>query len=440
LERPGNRIDFLLDRLFRPLRPAPTPTISPPAGGSSLDSQNLITMQPGARRGLLSSVESGFSQQGGEDPGDAGPGDLSPGQAAPGDLSTVLSYLGAHFMHNQVQLVLLLPDTLRFPEAALGILGHGEPVRFYEECCATISYLRRLPFWFDVPQAGFDLPAQSIVPLAVNLFLLAVGLAAAWRRWRWVGLMPLAAALAYTTITALARTSGGRYLLGVDWVALLYYALGLGQVTLWGMRTLTPWRVPEGWLVRTSAAQPDVIRPAWQWAFPLVLLLSLAFALPLSEQLAPKRYTQARLDAMLAAVLQASEADMLDVPAVNVFMDSGGLVLPGRALYPRFYAAERGAPGKPHTDAWAGMAKPSFYPLPFDRMLFYLVGPENLTVLLRTETPSADFPHAADVLVFGCPADAFLDARLVGVFAGDGSLIGAYAADEAGLLACPSDP
>lgn len=440
LERPGNRIDFLLDRLFRPLRPTPTPTAIPPAGDNSAVGEDPVGMSPAARRPLLSPVVRALPQQGGEEPGDAGPGDLSPGQAAPSDFSTVLGYLGAHFMHNQVQLALLLPDTLRFPDAALGFLGHGEPARFYEECCATISYLRRLPFWFDVPRAGFELPGQTIVPLAVNLFLLALGIARAWQRWRWVGLMPLAAALAYTTITALARTSGGRYLLGVDWVALLYYALGLSQLTLWGLKTLTAWRVPDGWLNSSRPDQQAAQPPAWNWAVPFTLLLLLAVMLPLSEQLAPKRYTQARLDGMLDAMLQSSNAVGLDTPAVTAFMESGGLVLPGRALYPRFYAGERGAPGKPHTDAWAGMAKPSFYPLPFDRMLFYLVGPENLTVLLRTDTSPADFPHAADVLVFGCPTDAYLDARLVGVFAADGSLISVVSSDEAGPLACPSSP
>ncbi|MFN2197116.1 MAG: hypothetical protein ACK2UW_13440 [Anaerolineales bacterium] len=442
LERPGNRVDFLLKRLFKPLHstPTPTPTSGPTSGFNFAADDVYAGLPQAARRGLLSPAAASLAQAGGEDPGDAGPGDQSPVPNAQGDLSTVLGYMGAHFMHNQVQLALLLPDTLRFPEAALGFLAHRDPVRFSEECCSTINYVRRLPFWFDVPQTGFDLPTQTIVLLALNLFLLALGITRAWQRWSWVGLMPLAVALAYTTITALARTSGGRYLLGVDWVALLYYALGVSQLALWGIKALTTWRVPESWLASSGPDQPAAARPTWNWAVPFALLMLLAIALPLSENLAPKRYTQARLDTMLSALLKAGGPDELDAPAVAAFMDSGGLVLPGRALYPRFYAEDRGAPGKPSTDRWAGMAKPTFYALPFNRMLFYLVGPENLTVLLRTKVPSADFPNAADVLVFGCPTDAYLDARLVGIFEDDGSLIAVYLGDETGPLTCASNP
>ena len=159
-----------------------------------------------------------------------------------------------------------------------------------------------------------------------------------------------------------------------------------------------------------------------------------ALLLPLLEQLIPPRYNSMRKQAMLEEVI-SQQPEFTDAE-LTAFTNSGGLILPGRALYPRFYPAEKGAPGRTVTDVWADMAKPSFYPMDFDRMGFYLVGPQNLTVLMQTGEPSENIPHAADVLVMGCPTDAYLDAGAVAVFDGTGSLKAFYTSDRTDWLDC----
>lgn len=407
LERPGNRLDFLLER-FGELQPAPplagraSAQRNASLGGSRLQSDAALQVEP-------------------ESP-------------------TFLESFSTHFVHSQTQLALMLPATVRMPEALIGFMAHQEPARFYEQCCTTDSYLRRLPFWFDIDLQGFDLPRQSVVPLLVNLFLLSLGLSTAWHKQRWLGLLPLSFALLYILITAVARTSGGRYLLAVDWVSIFYFSLGLSQLTLWGMRGLTSWQTPSRWLAAEPSVESRRARPGGKWLLPLALLLAAAILLATVEAFVPSRYDAERTEAQYQALLTADNASGLDLPAIEAFQENGGLILPGRALYPRFYPAERGAPGNPGTDTWAGMARPSFFPQPFDRMGFYLVGPRNLTVLLPSAEPVDGLPNAADVLVFGCPTEAFLQARAVAVFDQAGQFSALYSDGTSGLPACESAP
>ena len=67
--------------------------------------------------------------------------------------------------------------------------------------------------------------------LSAVVFLL--GLALAWKKYRWVGLAPLFMDVGFTANLALARVSGWRYNLPIDWVVMLYFAMGLAQMLIW---------------------------------------------------------------------------------------------------------------------------------------------------------------------------------------------------------------
>jgi hypothetical protein len=405
LEQPGNRLDFLFNRFEEVIGPddsGPTPT--PPATPAS----QLPVVPSGAELSLVSAnyqplaVPAAQTDQG-------------------GGLQELLSYVGTHFMHSQIQMALMLPDTQRLPDSLVSLAGHRSLSQFATSCCSTLNYVRRLPFW-DIPWDGV-LPRQSVVPLLVNLFVIALGISRAWYRVRWVGLLPLAITLCYTLLNAVARTSGGRYLLAVDWVPMLYYSLGFAQLALWGLEKLTRFQIPQAWLgLETAEVQPATL-PAWRWGLPLVGLLALAVLLPMTEALVPVRYTTQANATRLNRMLEAGTIPGLDNnAALQDFIDQGGMVAFGRALYPRYYPAGEGAPGKPYTDAWAGMARPSFSRRDFDRMSFYLVGPQNMSVLLPVEAAPAGFQNAMDVVVVGCPTDSYLNAAAVGVFDPAGEL------------------
>ena len=71
------------------------------------------------------------------------------------------------------------------------------------------------------------------ISLVIILILLALGIAASTSRWGIIGLVPLIINLAYTLGNGLARNSGGRYNLPVDWVGYFYITLGIFQLFYW---------------------------------------------------------------------------------------------------------------------------------------------------------------------------------------------------------------
>jgi hypothetical protein len=402
LERPGHRLDFLFERL------EDTPSLE-----SSGGLQTPVTVLARYAPQTL---------------------------PAPANQSVPRMILN-HYAHSNLQMVLLLPATSRLPDSLMAYTGHGEFPRFWQACCSAIEYTRRLPFWDNPWQGG--LLSQSIIPVLFNLFLLAVGLAVAWRRRSWVGLLPLAFSQAYLLINAIARTSGGRYIQSAEWASVVYFSIGLGAMTLWGLRQLLGVNLRESLLQLPEwrpMVSPGLRRRRFAGHGMLMVLVLVGFGslLPLSEGRVPQRYTPVFVDALITALQPETQVKGIDLVSLQ---SNGGELLAGRALYPRFYPAGFGAPGNPQTDTWAGMAKPSFYSEEFRRTSFYLAGPRNASVLLPIIERTRDFPHAADVIVAGCPGEEYFDALVVGVFDEAGALKAVYWRDPApSSLACPFAP
>jgi hypothetical protein len=293
--------------------------------------------------------------------------------------------------------------TFRLVDSAVGFLGHREPTRFVEECCSAQNYIRRLPFWFKWEG---NLPQQSIVPLTLNLFLIAIGLVISWKRQRFIGLTPLAASFGYTLINAVVRNSGGRYILPVDWVGMLYFAIGLGQLSLWVIAYIREVEIPEN-ITGEKRSDPQGETPSlWRAANLWITIAIFLFGcvLPLSEKIIPERYSTERLQSRQATFLQSVD------PGLNEFIQSGGIVIQGRVLYPRFHKAGQGEDGD---------SIRAFMPVDYPKVSFYLVGPFNTGVVLPQQAAPTNFPNGVDALVFGCQSDKIfepLDALVVVIY------------------------
>ena len=140
--------------------------------------------------------------------------------------STSLTILN-HFVHNLVTSVLILPTTPFF---------HNLKHTLYE-----VS-----PFWNKTNgQWAGDLTTLEGLGLLLNLVLLSIGIGISWQKWRLPGLIPLGIYIAYNFSTALARTSGGRYIVPISWVVLFYFSLGVIQIIFWA--GVLPQRKMEKW-------------------------------------------------------------------------------------------------------------------------------------------------------------------------------------------------
>jgi hypothetical protein len=259
------------------------------------------------------------------------------------------------------------------------------------------SHARQLPYW-----PGWDgrLAPESYLPVLANAALFALGVAVSWRQYRWAGLVPLFINLGFTANLAVARVSGWRYNLPIDWTVLFYFALGLAQLAVWVLLIFRSQRLAPA-LAVVPAAQVSRRRTAFvfeprRFALTALALLLLGSLFPIIEQLSSPRY-QHPSQQQVATALQSAEfnADLdMDVQKLQRAVDAGTIyAISGRALYPTFYLADD------------GNAESSFalsQPMDFRRLTFFVVGPDPSVVALRVEDKNAVLAGSTDVIVLRC--------------------------------------
>ncbi len=285
----------------------------------------------------------------------------------------VAGFIGAHFLNNLADAAAVLPVQISFDDARDNW---------------TLDSL----FWKGMLPA---LPEESVRLLFLNVTLIALGIGACRARWGAAGLLPLAVLVGYSLSNAIARNSGWRYILPVDWVGYFYAVTGMLALLAWVLALLGRTGVEPG-------RQPVESSAAGRFPWRRALLVGLAFLLagsmvPLAEYLFPRRYPVME-KAALAEMLLASPGvrnSGVDLEALRGFLQSDGTVLlRGQALYPRFYHSGQGELG----NGWPGYAMREGSRLSF--LLLQPAGPRQ-AILWLDKAPKA-FPNAAETLVAGC--------------------------------------
>lgn len=232
--------------------------------------------------------------------------------------------------------------------------------------------IRHLPFWEDWTGS---LPRHAVVPLAANLALLAFGIGLAARN-KSVSWLPLLFFLVYQAGNAIARTSGWRFSLPVDWVVIVYISIGLAHF-------------PSRMTFKNEAdAAPSSPESKRRFAPAVFLLLCLAgMSLPLADRAAAQKDVAAlTVQAQTALLAQG----ILQPQHVSEFPEyKNAVVLSGVALYPRYF--------RPNGNVYlADMPQDARY------LHFWLLHKNDSQVILLREKPPEAFPHASTVTVFGC--------------------------------------
>ncbi len=111
-----------------------------------------------------------------------------------------------HFSHNIITSILALPDSLTYQK---------------------IIPLSQREYWNDSNQWDGNLPITQLILIIVNLFFVSLGIVYAWQRHRWGGLIPGFCFLIYDFGLSFSLTSGGRYIVPINWVVFFYYGLGI---------------------------------------------------------------------------------------------------------------------------------------------------------------------------------------------------------------------
>lgn len=322
------------------------------------------------------------------------------------------AYVPRHFFHNMIMTVMLLPNTF-----ALHDLRH------------TLE----APYWQDVRQWTGELPAGAAIFLPLNLIFLAVGVGAAWQRNGAAGLVPLMMLPGYFLANSLARNSGWRYLVPMDWVILVYFAIGVLVLLRW----LLDWLgidLSRKWQLDLSRPADSLQHssPPQKVGIPIMLgalFLLAGLSLPLNKTFIPERYPPLNPLTLYEKINAAGLR--IDKDTFRGFMNSPNAYLNyGLGLYPRFYPANNGEP-QPNLPLKAR---------PYPRFTISIVSWDTFyTVLLPMEEPMAYFPHGEEVIVIGCKDthEPFIDAYAILVMSDPPQI---YRRSFGSKLVCPFAP
>jgi hypothetical protein len=288
----------------------------------------------------------------------------------------VAGFITTHVLNTEIGGVLALPLIEKFD-------GLFEPVNLY-----WVGWDGTLA-WFNI--------ALIVFYLAV----IAIGLGSAWKRMRWIGLLPLAINVGYTLANGISRFSSWRYNMPVDWVIYFYFAIGAMEI-LGGLTLLFGAKNEK---IIPQYVQPEARTITLRDARPQVLFMLAAFifvgALPwFAKGLAQPRYTDSQ-DQLIAKL----EADGYASGEVRAFLaQPGAVLLEGRMLYPRLYHRDDGMSS---ANPW-----PMYAVRDFSRIGFMLINNQRNDLIFLTKDP-LDFPQGADVVVLACRGKDVLEARVV---------------------------
>lgn len=328
---------------------------------------------------------------------------LDPNLPEPSPPLTTKDIVFNHYFNGQIQSLLYLPVAPTLFVAPIAAATSDSPGQaFVQACCSPVTYVRGLPYWWS----DWDgrLATQSMLPLIIILFLIALGLGAVWKHQRFIGLLPLFAYVAHLLVYALFRRSGGRFILEIDWITAMYYGIGLIELTFGTWSWLRGESVDD-WFAHNSA--PSTVR---RWNTPKSYLLIGLFVVfigispPLVEMIIPQRYSQAWFDSRYQALLKSESLEEL---GIEEKLSNRENVFYGRALYPRYFYPGEGMTG------WTGAFRRDI-----SRIEFYLVGSTHNWVALPYQGELDAFPHAADVIFVGEDKGYFIEADILFFYKG----------------------
>ena len=295
-----------------------------------------------------------------------------------------------HFFHNIITSVLILPDS---------------PV--LDDLSTIIKQKRN--YW----EITWDIELNSWQTLALflNLCLISIGVLFSWRKHKLAGIVPLLVYFTYNYGSALALTSGGRYLVPITWVVYYYYLAGVFLLLNTACEYFFKHKLVSE---NVNDAEDNSKLAGWQSivATMVIFLVFSFFSAYLDKALPiPLRYPPQAKFELMQIFLENEETQNLSInqeEVITFLQNENSIVLNGRAMYPRFYFQGQGEPGYIYVT--------KEYP----RIVFEMIGTQGTKgIILPFEVNPEYFPHQSDVLVVGCRNGLDIDALFVLVSDGD---------------------
>lgn len=299
----------------------------------------------------------------------------------------VARFYSSYFLHNEIAAVAYLPLSLKFD--------------------TLYDYVDSQGFW-KAPYLA-EMPPRTFLALLIILGITALGIGTAFNRYRWIGIMPLLFHLGYSFSVVPVKQSGWRFILPVDWVSILYFSIGLIQLSILMFSLFSEKR--EYQFVPPSI--PEVNPINWQWVTPaLVVFTIFGVSLPFIEWSIPERYPKLSNRELIQQYVPdgvtLSNGEQVTASDLESFLEteSASFVLHGRALYPAYYKQKQ---------YWGDLNPTLEEARQYNRLQFYLISGRFSLIFLPVDDAPSSFPHASDVFVIGCIQENSLRALFVKV-------------------------
>jgi hypothetical protein len=221
--------------------------------------------------------------------------------------------------------------------------------------------------------------------------VVSCGLAFTWQRWGPTGLTPLVIYLTYVCATSFATTSGGRYLVPVDWVYYFYYVVGMVQIL-------------KGFSPQTRMEKQSATLENNQKSYPVLLSSVTVFFLAIGLMIAigmtgfkPRYPTLTQDEIIKTLLLKQTGLDQQTLLPLIKAVQLGRLNLVyGRMLYPIYLDYQNDRSIEVDTAIWKEN-KPA--------LIFDILGNNKNYIAGRLilDQPPESIPPAADAIVFTCP-------------------------------------
>ena len=291
-----------------------------------------------------------------------------------------------HLFHNYITSILYLPSSF-----------------VLDDLWNTVKL--STPYWLNSWRGdGLGLGAGLFILL--NLAIVSLGVVFAWLKNKVLSFVPLIFFGAYITSNSLALTSGGRYIVPIDWIFLLYFMLGVLAVAEIVLRYGGFISVTSQTEIRNETEKP--VRPLKGQFKKTVGAVFFVFILgslvPLSEVPFQQRYQNESITNVLNRLEDTGvlEDSPFSREELDLFLAQPDSVLRvGRLLYPRYYLAGEGEADRHYP----------YVQLEYPRLVFQMIGPfpsGREYVIIAGKKPRYDF-HALDVVVIGCRSSVNID-------------------------------
>ena len=334
------------------------------------------------------------------------PNAFSSGSLFSTGFNSIISSTANHLLHNFLAIFLSLPMTLN--------TGDVEDL---------VSTTWQISPWTRTWDGTLDI--QAFFLIAINLVIVSLGILAFKKKGKEEYLIPVLILLTYLVGVAFAKTSGGRYIVPVDWVVPLFYASGL----VFLLNAIQP---PDDADEIKDSKEEHQLRNRDQTQKPAVFLLLflvlVSILLPLSEKIYPRmNYPKTFTEFSDSIAAEGNTVPSLPISSLQVeefLTQENAVFLSGQALYPKVL--------DPQDDS-ATEFFPAQVAQPYSLAFTLLSGKQKNYIYIPINSTQVTFTHGITISILGCRInDELIKAKAV--FLNDGEF--SFLVHELDTLTC----